>query len=68
MGGGEFAQSLFAAGLVDRVGLNIHPILLGSGIPTFRDPGCRVRLQLIESRLIQGGCIFVRYDVLSEGS
>jgi len=26
MGGGEFAQSLFAAGLVDKVGLNIHPI------------------------------------------
>jgi len=34
MGGGELAQSLLAAGSVDRIGLNIHPILLGSGIPT----------------------------------
>ena len=36
MGGGELAQSLIAADLVDKIGLNIHPILLGSGIPTFR--------------------------------
>jgi dihydrofolate reductase len=46
MGGGELAQSLLAAGLVDEIGLNIHPILLGSGIPTFRDPGHRVKLTL----------------------
>jgi dihydrofolate reductase len=38
MGGGELAQSLLAEGLVDRIGLNIHPILPGAGIPTFRDP------------------------------
>jgi dihydrofolate reductase len=37
MDGGELAQSLLAAGLVDKIGLNIHPILLGSGIPTFHD-------------------------------
>ena len=63
MGGGELAQSLLAAGLVDKVGLNIHPILLGSGIPVFRDPGQRVALQLTECRQIDGGCILVSYDV-----
>jgi dihydrofolate reductase len=65
MGGGELAQSLFSANLVDRIGLNIHPILLGSGIPTFRDPGHRVRLKLTESRTIAGGCILAYYDVLN---
>jgi dihydrofolate reductase len=64
MGGGELAQSLFAAGMVDRVGLNIHPILLGSGIPTFRDPGKRLTLKLTECRPLDGGCILARYDVL----
>jgi dihydrofolate reductase len=64
MGGGELAQSLFAADLVDRVGLNIHPILLGSGIPTFRDPGHRIRLQLTECRPLDGGCILTQYAVL----
>jgi len=64
MGGGELAQSLFAADLIDQVGLNIHPILLGSGIPTFRDPGHRVRLALTECRPLAGGCILANYRVL----
>ena len=64
MGGGQLAQSLLAAGLVDEIGLNIHPILLGSGIPVFRDPGHRVKLALAESRVIEGGCILASYNVL----
>jgi dihydrofolate reductase len=64
MSGGELAQSLIAAGLVDRIGLNIHPILLGSGIPTFRDPGKRVNLKLTECRPIDGGCILANFEVM----
>jgi dihydrofolate reductase len=64
MGGGELAQSLLAAGLVDRIGLNIHPILLGSGIPTFRDPGHRVKLMIEECRPLEGGCVLVNYSVV----
>lgn len=64
MGGGELAQSLLAAGLADQIGLNIHPILLGSGIPAFRDPGFRVKLTLIECRQLEGGCILANYQVL----
>lgn len=61
---GELAQSLLAEGLVDRIGLNIHPILLGAGIPTFRDPGYRVKLELMECRPLKGGCILAQYKVL----
>ncbi len=64
MGGGELAQSLLAAGLVDQIGLNIHPLLLGSGIPTFRDAGHRVRLTLMDSRVLEGGCILANYKVM----
>jgi dihydrofolate reductase len=64
MGGGELAQSLLAAGLVDEIGLNIHPILLGAGIPTFHDPGHRVKLTLTECRPLEGGCILAQYQVL----
>ncbi len=64
MGGGELAQPLLAAGLVDEIGLNIHPILLGTGIPAFRDPGHRVRLTLTECRQLEGGCILASYKVL----
>ena len=64
MGGGELAQTLIAADLVDEIGLNIHPILLGSGIPTFRDPGHRVKLTLTECRRIDGGCILANYKLV----
>jgi dihydrofolate reductase len=64
MGGGELAQSLLAAGLVDEIGLNIHPILLGSGIPAFRDLEKRVKLGLMECRQMDGGCILAKYKVV----
>ena len=64
MGGGELAQSLFAAGVIDEVGLNVHPILLGSGVPLFRDAGRRIALALAESRVIDGGCVLSMYRVV----
>jgi dihydrofolate reductase len=66
MGGGELAQSLFEAGVIDEVGLNVHPILLGSGIPLFRDAGRRIPLQLSESRVIDGGCVLSINHVLAD--
>src|SRR5687767_10574736 len=65
MGGGELAQSLLAAGVIDEVGMNVHPILLGAGVPFFRDPGRRVHLALNESRVIDGGCVLSIYRVIA---
>lgn len=62
-GGGDFARSLFAAGVIDEVGFNIQPVLLGSGIPLVLDPGRHVSLELMESRTIDGGCVYVTYKV-----
>ena len=63
MSGGNFATSLFEAGVIDEIGLNIHPLLLGSGAPAFLDPGARVKLQLTECRELDGGCVLVTYQV-----
>ncbi len=63
MGGGELARALLVAGVVDEVGLNIHPVLLGQGVPLFRDPGHRVALELAECRTIDGGCVLATYRV-----
>ena len=68
MGGGELAQSLFAAGVIDEVGLNVHPILLGAGVPFFRDAGRRISLELAESRVIDGGCVLSTYRVVNRES
>ena len=63
MGGGDFARSLFEADLIDEVGANIHPILLGSGVPLFVDPGHRTKLELTECRTLDGGCVYALYRV-----
>lgn len=64
MGGGDLARSLLAAGVIDKVGMNVHPILLGSGTPLFLDTGGRVKLALQESRTLDGGCVLSTYKVL----
>ena len=61
-GGGDFGRSLFEAGVVDEVRLNVHPVLLGSGVPLFRDAG-RIALTLGDCRVIDGGCILASYRV-----
>jgi dihydrofolate reductase len=63
MGGGDLAQSLFAEDVIDEFGLNVHPVLLGGGAPLFRDPGKRVQANLLESRVLDGGCLLARYAV-----
>ena len=63
MGGGELAKSLFEAKLIDEIGFNIHPVLLGSGIPLFHPMKAQIDLALLECRRFKNGCVFVRYRV-----
>ena len=65
MGGGELGTSLIDAGLVDEIGFSIQPVLLGGGIPAFRELSRRVELELIETRAIKPGCVLVRYRASS---
>jgi len=50
--------------MVDEIGFNIHPLLLGGGIPLFRAMQRRVGLELIEARAMDRGCVLVRYRVV----
>jgi dihydrofolate reductase len=63
MGGGELANSLFEADLIDEVGFNIHPVLLGSGIPAFHLMRRQLDLELVTSRVFKNGCVLVTYRV-----
>ena len=63
MSGGNLAASLLQAGVIDEIGFNVHPVLLGAGTPAFLDPGLRVKLELFECRALDGGCVFVNYRV-----
>jgi dihydrofolate reductase len=61
MGGGELAASLIEGGVVDEIGLNLHPVLLGAGVPMFAAMQRRVDLALVEARPIAKACVFLVY-------
>jgi dihydrofolate reductase len=66
MGGGLLAKSLFEADLIDEIGFNIHPVLLGSGIPLFYEMNRQVDLELIDCKTFKTGCVLVTYRVKHE--
>ena len=63
MGGGELAKSLFEADLIDEIGLAIHPVLLGSGIPLFLHTNRQINLELLENQTLKNGCVYLLYRV-----
>ena len=63
MGGGEVAKSLFEAGLIDEVVLNVQPVLLGAGVPLFHDAGRQIDLELLDCKALKGGNVLVSYRV-----
>lgn len=62
MGGGEIAAALLDEDLIDEIGLNVHPVLLGSGIPAFPRHLQPTKWELQECRPFQNGCLFVVYQ------
>jgi dihydrofolate reductase len=63
MGGGLLAKSLFEADLIDEVGFNVHPVLLGSGIPLFHEMKKQINLELIKCQQLKNGCVYLLYNV-----
>jgi dihydrofolate reductase len=63
MGGGEFARSLFEANLIDEIGFNIHPVLLGQGVPLFHEMSHQIDLTLLDCKTFKNGCVLVSYRV-----
>jgi len=67
MGGGLLAKPLFEANLIDEIGFNIHPVLLGSGIPLFHEMNHQIDLERLDCRPFKNGCVLVTYRVKSLG-
>lgn len=63
MGGGEIGSVLLEAGVVDEIGFNIHPVLLGSGVPIFHEISHQIDLELIDCKRMKNGCVYVLYRV-----
>lgn len=63
-GGASLTSSLLNAGLVDELGMAVHPILLGKGKPLFSGIQNRIRTKLIDSRTYSTGLVYLTYEVV----
>lgn len=56
-------HALMAENLIDEYWLFINPILLGQGIPLFKNIKDRTALKLVKSKLFDSGVLFLHYEV-----
>jgi dihydrofolate reductase len=61
------AQALFEANLIDEIGFNINPLLLGSGIPLFHEMKRQIDLELLDCKPLKNGCVYLSYRVKHDG-
>lgn len=64
MGGSNLARTFFAAGAVNQIKLAIVPVLLGKGIPLFREFDREIKLKLIEHKGYSNGIVLLSYECL----
>ena len=58
------SQSLLNEGLVDEFWLFVNPIILGHGMPLFKDITGTTELKLVESKTFASGVIALHYEKL----
>ena len=65
-GGGKLITTFINLGLVDVYRLAVHPVILGSGKPLFKDIKERVRLKLSDVKASKSGVILLSYVANSD--
>jgi len=66
IGGSEINSLLLNEKLIDGIILTVVPIILGKGIPLFRNMGKEVRLNLTKSKKYKSGLFQLTYKVLKK--
>jgi len=61
-GGATLAQSLSRLGLIEEYNLMLRPVVLGSGMPLFKDQSERLNLKLISTKTFETGAIQLIYQ------
>jgi dihydrofolate reductase len=66
IGSGALVRSLLRDGLLDELGLMVHPVVLGGGKRLFEDGGDRKALELVDSRTFGTGVVYLTYRPAGE--
>jgi dihydrofolate reductase len=62
LGSAALVRSLLRDGLIDELGLMVHPIVLGSGKRLFEDGDVRKGLELVEAKIFGTGVVYLTYQ------
>lgn len=66
VGGGELVRSFLEQGLLDRITVSMHPVLLGDGVPLFPGGFRRTLLALDNTEEFEGGLVQLNYLVMPD--
>ena len=62
-GGATLTASLLQLGLIDELGMAVHPILLGGGKPLFGNLPNRIPLTLRDTKTYNTGLVYLTYSI-----
>ena len=62
----QLVRTLMEHDLVDELRLKIFPVVLGGGERLFGETSDRTPLRLVDIKTVEGGIVFVRYEVAPE--
>lgn len=62
-GGADLTTTLMNLGLVDEIGMAVHPTLLGSGKPLFKNIKDRIHLKLADTKTYSTGLVYLTYTM-----
>jgi dihydrofolate reductase len=60
--GASIGSALAGMGLIDEYELLVHPVVLGSGKPMFKDIRQQLNLKLLETQTFRSGVVVLRYQ------
>jgi len=60
-GSPEASHSLLRVGLIDEYWIFVNPVLLGEGMPLFKNVSERITLRLLESKVFTSGVVALHY-------
>jgi dihydrofolate reductase len=63
IGGADIISIFLNAGMLDEIILSIHPIVLGKGIPLFRNLQRQMNLKLVKSIPFESGLVQLHYEL-----
>ena len=60
--GASLASTFIDLDLIDEYRLMVHPVVLGKGLPLFKDPAGERALKLVKATPFSSGVVLVQYE------